>query len=210
IGLNDYAVVTEDQVETVRVVGYAADAARRDNPAQYFGEILLTHDTRLPGGRLTAFGELFTDAVLAAVGGDGGLPDAGERFDLDCILRGPDAHTLEGVRLVECKDGADRYKTFSGLRLCRRGRDELQIEDIVERLAGKGRDQLRCAPALGARQAGHSDDVELGISARPQHLNTGDVENRQFEGCDGFGTGTRDSRRRRTRICVLRRQATRA
>src|SRR6266481_1872381 len=124
----------------------AANATRRDDPAQYLGQVLLTHDTRLPGGSLAAFGKLLADAVLAAIGGDARLLDAGEWFDLDRVLRCPNADPLERVGLVQREHGADRNEALRRLRLHRRGRDELQIEHVVEGFAPECRDQLRRAP----------------------------------------------------------------
>src|SRR4051812_24535733 len=49
IGLDDRAVVAQDQVQPVRVVGDAPDSTRRHDPAQYLGQVLLTHDAGLPG-----------------------------------------------------------------------------------------------------------------------------------------------------------------
>src|SRR3984893_9949228 len=99
IGLDDRIVVTKNKVESVRVVGDAADATRRDDPAQYLGQVLLTHDTRLPGCSLAAFGKLLADAVFAAIGGDARLLGTGELFDLDRVLRCPDADPPERVGL---------------------------------------------------------------------------------------------------------------
>ena len=68
--------------------------------------------------------------------------------DLDRVLRGPDAYTLEWLVLVERKDRADRDKAIRRLRLQRRGRDQLQIKDVVPWLASKCRNQFRVTPAL--------------------------------------------------------------
>src|SRR5208282_6465076 len=116
IGLDDRVVVTEDQVEAVRIVGDAPDAARRDDPAQYLGEILLTDDPRLPHLRLAALGEFLADAVLAAVGGDISLLQARDRLDFDRVLRGAHPHALERMVRFEHEDRADRDKAVCRLR----------------------------------------------------------------------------------------------
>src|SRR5215469_16920396 len=65
IGLNDRVVVAEDQVEAVGIVRDAPDTARRVDPAQHLGEILLADHPGLPRLRLAALGKLLPDAVLA-------------------------------------------------------------------------------------------------------------------------------------------------
>ena len=89
----------------------------------------------LPGLRLTALGEFLADAVLAAVDGDLRLVQAGDRLDLDRVLRGAHPHALERMVVFQREDRADRDKALRRLRLHRRGRDELQVEDIVEGLS---------------------------------------------------------------------------
>src|SRR4029077_19267536 len=150
IGLNDRVVVTEDQIEPVRIMRDASDAARRDNPPQNFGQILLTGDSRLSGRSLPAFGEFLADAVLAAVDRDIRLLQTGNRLDLDRVFRSANANTSERVLFFKRKDGADRDKTVRRLRLQWRSRDELQIENVVERLARECRHGCRVAPPLGA------------------------------------------------------------
>jgi hypothetical protein len=115
ISLNDRVVVTEDQIEPVRIVRNASDAARRDDPAQYFGKILLTDDTRLSSRCLAALDEFLANAVLAAIDRYISLLQAWNRLDLDRVLRGTDAHTFEWVVLFERKDRADRDKAVRRL-----------------------------------------------------------------------------------------------
>jgi hypothetical protein len=57
------------------------------------------------------------------------------------------AHAFERVALLQRKDRAQLDKALGLLRLRGHRRDELQIEDVIQRLSRKGRDQLRRAPA---------------------------------------------------------------
>src|SRR5258708_15716418 len=67
VGRDDRVVVGENQVEPVWIVRDASDAARRYDPPQYLGEILLTNDPLLTRLRLGAFDTLLADAVLTVV-----------------------------------------------------------------------------------------------------------------------------------------------
>src|SRR5208283_1183322 len=133
--LDDRVVVAEDQVEPVRIVRNAPNAARRADPPQHLGQIFLANDARLAGLRLAFFDKFLADAVLAAVDGDRHLVAAGKLLDGDGILRGAHAHPLELVLWVEGEDGADRDKALRLLRLRRYCRDELQVEDVVQWLS---------------------------------------------------------------------------
>src|SRR5437762_7727326 len=67
IGRDDRVVVAEDQIEPVWIVRDASDAARRYDPPQHLGEILLANYPLLAGLRLTAFDKLLADAGLTVV-----------------------------------------------------------------------------------------------------------------------------------------------
>ncbi len=69
--------------------------ARRYDPSQYLGEILLANDPLLAGLRLAVLDKLLADAVLAVINVDLCLADARHLLDLKGILRGPHAHSFE-------------------------------------------------------------------------------------------------------------------
>src|SRR5215467_15886656 len=99
IRFDDRVVVAEDEIKAIGVVRNTPDAARRDDPSQYFGEVLLANNALLPGLCLSALDKLLADAVLAIVDGDLDLFAARDLLEFDSVLGGAYADTLERVRL---------------------------------------------------------------------------------------------------------------
>src|SRR5438128_2059667 len=124
VGRDDRVVVAEDQIETVWIVGNAPDAARRYDPPQHLGEILLANDPLLAGLRLAALDKLLADAILAVADVDLRLVHSRQLLDLDRILRGAHAHPFEEMALLQWKNRGNRHKTFRQLRLLRHRRNE--------------------------------------------------------------------------------------
>src|SRR5579859_7059337 len=177
---DDLVLGVEDQIDPVRVMDLPFYTVGRPDRAIVGWQVAAIDDAR-PRLTLVFVDELLANAVFAVIRLDLSGRGASQPLKLERIAVGADPHALEwGIRL-KSEFGTDRHKALCLLRLLGAGSDELQVENIVSRLAVEERNQLRTTPSRRADQTSDADDRDLRIHRVVQDLYTGYVENRHLE-----------------------------
>src|SRR5947207_8584796 len=112
---------------------------------------------------------------------------AGKLFEIESVGGGAHLHAFIRMSRLEREHRTDRHKALRLLGLLWAGGNELQIENIIGRLAVEERHELGRAPTYRADQSGYVNEVDFGVHRRAKYLDACHVQTRHFHRSAGAG-----------------------